>query len=172
MIKDNLRDDIPNFKTGDTLSINVNVREGKKVRQQLFKGTVIARKGSGISETITVRKMSDGIGVERVFPLYSNVIDSIERIKVGDVRRAKLYYLRELSGKKARIAERTDGRAYDDEQFVSTIKDEEEVVEPSQEAAPSPEPVSSEEVPAETTKDEVKEEAPVEEKAAEPEAKS
>ena len=100
-------------------------------------------------------------------------------------RSAKLYYLRELSGKKARIAERTDGRAYDDEQFVSTIKDEEEVVEPSQEAAPSPEPVSSEEVPAETvkeekvetapaetTKDEVKEEAPVEEKAAEPEAKS
>jgi|TARA_B100000965_G_scaffold396616_1_gene411820 large subunit ribosomal protein L19 len=106
MIKDNLRDDIPNFKTGDTLSISVNVREGKKVRQQLFKGTVIARKGSGISETITVRKMSDGIGVERVFPIHSPVIASIKVDRVNKVRRAKLYYLRGLSGKAARLAEK------------------------------------------------------------------
>ena len=105
-IKDNLRDDIPNFKTGDTLSINVNVREGKKVRQQLFKGTVIARKGSGISETITVRKMSDGIGVERVFPLHSPVIASMKVDRINKVRRAKLYYLRGLSGKAARLAEK------------------------------------------------------------------
>jgi large subunit ribosomal protein L19 len=176
---------VTDFGPGDTVKVNVKIKEGNKERVQAFQGVCIGKKNNGLNSSFSVRKISSGEGVERVFPLYSNVIDSIERIKVGDVRRAKLYYLRELSGKKARIAERTDGRAYDDEQFVSTIKDEEEVVEPSQEAAPSPGPVSSEEVPAETvkeekvetapaeiTKDEVKEEAPVEEKAAEPEAKS
>ena len=176
---------VTDFGPGDTVKVNVKIKEGNKERVQAFQGVCIGKKNNGLNSSFSVRKISSGEGVERVFPLYSNVIDSIERIKVGDVRRAKLYYLRELSGKKARIAERTDGRAYDDEQFVSTIKDEEEVVEPSQEAAPSPEPVSSEEVPAETvkeekvetapaetTKDEVKEEAPVEEKAVEPEAKS
>jgi large subunit ribosomal protein L19 len=176
---------VTDFGPGDTVKVNVKIKEGNKERVQAFQGVCIGKKNNGLNSSFSVRKISSGEGVERVFPLYSNVIDSIERIKVGDVRRAKLYYLRELSGKKARIAERTDGRAYDDEQFVSTIKDEEEVVEPSQEATPSPEPVSSEEVPAETvkeekvetapaetTKDEVKEEAPVEEKAAEPEAKS
>jgi len=176
---------VTDFGPGDTVKVNVKIKEGNKERVQAFQGVCIGKKNNGLNSSFSVRKISSGEGVERVFPLYSNVIDSIERIKVGDVRRAKLYYLRELSGKKARIAERTDGRSYDDEQFVSTIKDEEEVVEPSQEAAPSPEPVSSEEVPAETvkeekvetapaetTKDEVKEEAPVEEKAAEPEAKS
>lgn len=176
---------VTDFGPGDTVKVNVKIKEGNKERVQAFQGVCIGKKNNGLNSSFSVRKISSGEGVERVFPLYSNVIDSIERIKVGDVRRAKLYYLRELSGKKARIAERTDGRAYDDEQFVSTIKDEEEVVEPSQEAAPSPEPLSSEEVPAETvkeekvetapaetTKDEVKEEAPVEEKAAEPEAKS
>ena len=176
---------VTDFGPGDTVKVNVKIKEGNKERVQAFQGVCIGKKNNGLNSSFSVRKISSGEGVERVFPLYSNVIDSIERIKVGDVRRAKLYYLRELSGKKARIAERTDGRAYDDEQFISTIKDEEEVVEPSQEAAPSPEPVSSKEVPAETvkeekvetapaetTKDEVKEEAPVEEKAAEPEAKS
>ena len=176
---------VTDFGPGDTVKVNVKIKEGNKERVQAFQGVCIGKKNNGLNSSFSVRKISSGEGVERVFPLYSNVIDSIERIKVGDVRRAKLYYLRELSGKKARIAERTDGRAYDDEQFVSTIKDEEVVVEPSQEAASSPEPVSSEEVPAETvkeekvetapaetTKDEVKEEAPVEEKAAEPEAKS
>ena len=176
---------VTDFGPGDTVKVNVKIKEGNKERVQAFQGVCIGKKNNGLNSSFSVRKISSGEGVERVFPLYSNVIDSIERIKVGDVRRAKLYYLRELSGKKARIAERTDGRAYDDEQFVSTIKDEEEVVEPSQDAAPSLEPVSSEEVtaetvkeekvetaPAETTKDEVKEEAPVEEKAAEPEAKS
>ena len=176
---------VTDFGPGDTVKVNVKIKEGNKERVQAFQGVCIGKKNNGLNSSFSVRKISSGEGVERVFPFYSNVIDSIERIKVGDVRRAKLYYLRELSGKKARIAERTDGRSYDDEQFVSTIKDEEEVVEPSQEAAPSPEPVSSEEVPAETvkeekvetapaetTKDEVKEEAPVEEKAAEPEAKS
>ena len=97
---------IPSFKPGDTLSINVNVKEGKKVRQQLFKGTVIARKGSGMSETITVRKVSNGIGVERIFPLHSPSIASIKVNKINKVRRAKLYYLRNLSGKAAKLAEK------------------------------------------------------------------
>ncbi len=97
---------IPNFKPGDILSINVNVREGQKVRQQLFKGTVIARKGSGVGETITVRKISNGIGVERIFPLHSPSIASIKVNKVNKVRKAKLYYLRNLSGKAARLSEK------------------------------------------------------------------
>ena len=88
------------------MSINVNVKEGKKVRQQLFKGTVIARKGSGMSETITVRKVSNGVGVERIFPLHSPSIASIKVNKINKVRRAKLYYLRNLSGKAARLAEK------------------------------------------------------------------
>ena len=101
-----LREDIPNFKAGDVLSISVNVREAQKDRQQLFKGTVIARKGSGIAETITVRKISNGVGVERIFPLHSPSIASIKVDRVNKVRRAKLYYLRGLSGKAARLAEK------------------------------------------------------------------
>ena len=176
---------VTDFGPGDTVKVNVKIKEGNKERVQAFQGVCIGKKNNGLNSSFSVRKISSGEGVERVFPLYSNVIESIERIKVGDVRRAKLYYLRELSGKKARIAERTDGRAYDDEQFVSTIKDEEKVEEPSQESAPSSESSVSEEAPAEvateekveaapveTDKEEVKEEAPVEEKAAEPEAKS
>ena len=97
---------IPDFKPGDTLSINVNVKEGQKVRQQLFKGTVIARKGSGVGETITVRKVSNGVGVERIFPLHSPSIASIKGNKVNKVRKAKLYYLRNLSGKAARLSEK------------------------------------------------------------------
>ena len=97
---------IPNFKPGDILSINVNVKEGKKVRQQLFKGTVIARKGSGVGETITVRKVSNGVGVERIFPLHSPSIASIKVNKINKVRKAKLYYLRNLSGKAARLSEK------------------------------------------------------------------
>ena len=103
-----LREDIPNFKAGDVLSVNVNVREGQKVRQQLYKGTVIARKGSGIAETITVRKISNGIGVERIFPLHSPSIASIKVDRVNKVRRAKLYYLRNLRGKKARISAKNE----------------------------------------------------------------
>jgi large subunit ribosomal protein L19 len=176
---------VTDFGPGDTVKVNVKIKEGNKERVQAFQGVCIGKKNNGLNSSFSVRKISSGEGVERVFPLYSNVIESIERIKVGDVRRAKLYYLRELSGKKARIAERTDGRAYDDEQFVSTIKDEVLVEEPSQETAPSSESSVSDEAPAEvvkeekvetapaeTTKDEVKEEAPAEEKPAEPESKS
>ena len=97
---------IPDFKPGDILSINVNVKEGQKVRQQLFKGTVIARKGSSVGETITVRKVSNGVGVERIFPLHSPSIASIKVNKVNKVRKAKLYYLRNLSGKAARLSEK------------------------------------------------------------------
>ena len=111
---------------GDTVKVNVKIKEGNKERVQAFQGVCIGKKNNGLNSSFTVRKISSGEGVERVFPLYSNVIDSIERVKVGDVRRAKLYYLRGLSGKKARIAERTDGRSYDDNQFVSTIEDTEE----------------------------------------------
>lgn len=101
-----IRDDIPEFRPGDTVAVEVKVREGDKQRLQRYEGVVIARKGSGINETFTVRKLSYGIGVERIFPVHSPNIDSIKRLREGKVRRAKLYYLRELKGKAARIQER------------------------------------------------------------------
>ena len=101
-----LRDDIPAFRPGDTLDVHVKVIEGSNTRTQLFKGVVIRRQGSGIRETFTVRKVSFGIGVERTFPVHSPNLEKIEVIRRGDVRRAKLYYLRELRGKAARIKEK------------------------------------------------------------------
>ncbi|XOJ08922.1 50S ribosomal protein L19 [Corynebacterium striatum] len=101
-----LRDDVPAFRPGDTLDVNVKVIEGNTQRVQLFKGVCIRRQGSGIRETFTVRKVSFGIGVERTFPVHSPNIDSIQVVRRGRVRRAKLYYLRDLRGKKARIKER------------------------------------------------------------------
>ena len=101
-----LREDVPNFRAGDTVRVNVRVREGEKERIQAFEGVVIARKHGGISETFTVRKISSGIGVERIFPLHSPSIESITVVRHGRVRRAKLYYLRNLRGKAARIKER------------------------------------------------------------------
>ncbi|MHA2789258.1 50S ribosomal protein L19 [Corynebacterium sp. S7] len=101
-----LRSDIPDFRPGDTLNVNVKVIEGTNTRTQLFKGVVIRRQGSGIRETFTVRKISFGIGVERTFPVHSPNIDSIEVERHGRVRRAKLYYMRDLRGKAARIKER------------------------------------------------------------------
>lgn len=103
--KKQLRKDIPDFKAGDTLKVYVTIKEGDKTRVQLFEGVCIARKGGGISETFTVRKISYSVGVERTFPLHSPVIDRIEVAKIGKVRRAKLHYLRGLSGKAARIKE-------------------------------------------------------------------
>ncbi len=103
-----LKDGIPEFRAGDTVKVHVRVVEGDKQRIQIFQGVVIARKGGGSRETFTVRKMSGGIGVERVFPLHSPVLDQIEVVRRGKVRRAKLYYLRELRGKAARIEERRD----------------------------------------------------------------
>ena len=101
-----LRDDIPDFRPGDTLDVHVNVIEGAKSRVQVFRGVVIRRQNSGIRETFTVRKISFGIGVERTFPVHSPNIDEIRVVFKGDVRRAKLYYLRNLRGKAARIKER------------------------------------------------------------------
>ena len=96
-------DEIPQIKIGDTVKVSVKIREGERERIQAFEGTVIARKGSGVSETFTVRRVSYGVGVERTFPLHSPIIDQIEVISRGKVRRSRLYYLRELRGKKARI---------------------------------------------------------------------
>ena len=101
-----LRSDLPTFDPGDTLRVNVRVREGDKERLQAFEGVCIAKKGGGVSETFTVRKISSGIGVERIFPLHSPSIDSVTVVRRGHVRRAKLYYLRSLRGKAARIREK------------------------------------------------------------------
>ncbi len=104
-IKHNLKTNIPAFKAGDTVRVKVKVVEGDNERLQAFDGVVIARKGSGIGETFTVRKVSFGVGVERIFPIHSPRVDSIEVLKVGKVRRAKLNYLTKLSGKAARLQE-------------------------------------------------------------------
>ncbi|MGI8498613.1 MAG: 50S ribosomal protein L19 [Gemmatimonadaceae bacterium] len=101
-----LRSDVPPFRPGDTLRVNVRVKEGDKERLQAFEGVCIARRGSGVSETFTVRKISSGIGVERIFPVHSPMIGSLQVVRRGRVRRAKLYYLRNVSGKSARIRER------------------------------------------------------------------
>jgi large subunit ribosomal protein L19 len=101
-----LRETIPAFQPGDTVRVHVKIKEGDKERIQAFEGIVIARKHSGVRETITVRKTSFGVGVERIFPLHATVIDRIDVVRYGRVRRAKLYYLRKLRGKAARIRER------------------------------------------------------------------
>ncbi|MCL6598532.1 50S ribosomal protein L19 [Alicyclobacillus macrosporangiidus] len=103
--RDQLRTDIPDFRPGDTVRVHVKVREGQRERIQVFEGVVIRRRGGGISETYTVRKISYGVGVERTFPLHSPKVEKIEVVRRGKVRRAKLYYLRGLSGKAARIKE-------------------------------------------------------------------
>jgi len=100
-----MRQDIEPFKVGDTVKVHVLIREGDKERVQIFKGDVIAKRGSGLGETFTVRKISYGIGVERIFPLHSRMIKKIEVVRHGKVRRAKLYYLRNLKGKAAKLKE-------------------------------------------------------------------
>lgn len=106
-----LRKDLPDFRPGDTIRVHVKIKEGEKERIQVFEGTVIARNHRGISETVTVRKISFGHGVERIFPLHAPVIDRIEVVRTGKVRRAKLYYLRGLRGKAARLKERSTKQA-------------------------------------------------------------
>ena len=101
-----LRDDIPEFEPGDTVRVHVRVVEGNRARTQVFEGIVIRRQGSGVRETFTVRKVSFGVGVERTFPVHTPVIDRIERVTRGDVRRAKLYYLRDRVGKAAKVKEK------------------------------------------------------------------
>ncbi|ANI92630.1 MAG TPA: 50S ribosomal protein L19 [Dietzia timorensis] len=104
--KASMRDDIPSFRAGDTVEVHVKVIEGTKERVQVFKGVVIRRQGGGVRETFTARKISFGVGVERTFPVHSPNVDKIEVVTRGDVRRAKLYYLRALRGKAARIKEK------------------------------------------------------------------
>ena len=103
-----LRTDVPEFRAGDTLKVHVNIIEGKNSRVQVFQGFVLGRQGDGIRETFTVRKVSFGVGVERTFPVHSPIIEKIELVTKGDVRRAKLYYMRALRGKAAKIKEKRD----------------------------------------------------------------
>jgi large subunit ribosomal protein L19 len=106
--KKSLRDDIPDFQAGDTVKVHVRVVEGNKERVQVFEGVVIARRGSGINESFTVRKLSFGVGVERTFPIHSPIMAQIEFVSRGDVRRAKLYYLRDRIGKAAKVREKRE----------------------------------------------------------------
>ncbi|MEN9542590.1 MAG: hypothetical protein RL029_157 [Actinomycetota bacterium] len=150
-----LRKDIPNFRPGDELKVHVRVIEGNKSRIQVFQGLVIARQGSGARETFTIRKLSYGVGVERIFPVHAPVIEKIELVRKGEVRRAKLYYLRELRGKAAKIRER---RGAED---LEAIYSAPVVAESAPAAAPVVEPEAvatpAEETPAvETTTDEAK----------------
>ena len=151
-----LRRDVPTFRAGDELKIHVRVIEGNKSRLQVFQGVVIARSGSGVRETFTIRKLSYGVGVERTFPVHTPVIEKYEVIRHGDVRRAKLYYLRDLRGKASKIKERrgADGEIIVSETFEATTP----VVEAVKEAAPEV---------VETPVAEVVAEAPVVEAAAE-----
>ena len=103
-----LKDNIPDFRAGDNVKVHVNIVEGTRARIQVFQGVVIGRSGEGVRETFTVRKVSFQVGVERTFPVHSPIIDHIEIVTRGDVRRAKLYYLRGLRGKKAKIKEKRD----------------------------------------------------------------
>ena len=104
--KVSMREDVPTFRAGDTVKVHVNVIEGNRSRVQIFQGIVIARKGSGVKETFTVRKLSFGVGVERTFPLHAPTVEQIEVVSRGDVRRAKLYYLRDRVGKSAKVREK------------------------------------------------------------------
>ena len=103
--KDQIRNDVPSFKPGDTLKVYVRIREGEKSRIQMFEGVCVGKKNGGVGETFTVRKMSNGIGVQRTFPMHSPIIDHVEVVRFGKVRRAKLTYLKGLSAKNARIKE-------------------------------------------------------------------
>jgi large subunit ribosomal protein L19 len=162
-----LRKDIPQFRAGDELKIHVRVIEGSKSRIQVFQGIVMRRQGDGVRETFTIRKISYGVGVERTFPVHTPVIEKIELVKKGDVRRAKLYYLRDLRGKAAKIREKRDGvEGYGDgilstpEPVAVATPVVEEVIEAAVEA-----PVVEEVI--ETPVAEVAVETPAEEAAAE-----
>lgn len=130
------------FAPGDTLRVHVRIKEGDKERNQVFQGTVIARRGSGLGASFTVRKVTAGIGVERVFPLHSPNVAKIERIREGDVRRAKLYYLRGLSGKSARIAEKK--RDVETIKAARAARAEKSSADSKSSETPEPEPAASE----------------------------
>ena len=158
---------IPAFRPGDTLKVTVRITEGSKSRLQAFEGVCIARKNNSVNSNFTVRKISHGEGVERVFPLFSPIVEKIDVVRKGDVRRAKLYYLRELSGKKARIADRDRGDEADQYEFIEEISKEEvkqtenseetqsqpaEQEKPAEEARPAEESKAEEAQPKEESK--------------------
>jgi len=155
-----LRKDIPQFRAGDELKIHVRVIEGSKSRLQVFQGIVIGRQGDGVRETFTIRKVSYGVGVERTFPVHTPVIEKIELVKKGDVRRAKLYYLRDLRGKAAKIREKRDGVEGYGDGILSTPVAEAPVVEAVVEAPVVEAPVAEAVVEAPVA-EAVAEEAPV-----------
>ncbi|ASY22436.1 large subunit ribosomal protein L19 [Candidatus Planktophila versatilis] len=162
-----LRKDIPQFRAGDELKIHVRVIEGSKSRLQVFQGIVIGRQGEGVRETFTIRKVSYGVGVERTFPVHTPVIEKIELVKKGDVRRAKLYYLRDLRGKAAKIREKRDGiEGYGDGILSTPVAEVPVVVEAVVEAPVVEEVVVAEPV-AEAVVEEVVAEAVAEEPATE-----
>jgi ribosomal protein L19 len=153
-----LRKDIPQFRAGDELKIHVRVIEGSKSRIQVFQGIVIRRQGDGVRETFTIRKVSYGVGVERTFPVHTPVIEKIELVKKGDVRRAKLYYLRDLRGKAAKIREKRDGiEGYGDGILSTPVA---EVIEETLVEAPVAEAVVEVPAQAATTEVVVEAEAP------------
>jgi large subunit ribosomal protein L19 len=137
-----LRSDVPDFRPGDTLDVGVRVVEGNRSRVQHFQGVVIRRQGGGVRETFTVRKVSFGVGVERTFPVHTPVIESIKVVSRGDVRRAKLYYLRELRGKKAKIKEKRETGA------VKTAATTTQDAAPVDDIAPATDPVLDSNEPA------------------------
>ena len=155
-----LRKDIPNFRPGDELKVHVRVIEGNKSRIQVFQGLVIARQGSGARETFTIRKLSYGVGVERIFPVHAPVIEKIELVRKGEVRRAKLYYLRELRGKAAKIRERRGAEDLEAIYSAPVVAESAQavaaVVEPEAVAAPAEETPAVETPTSETTTDEAK----------------
>jgi len=167
---------IPTFRPGDTLKVTIRITEGDKSRLQAFEGMCIARKNNSVNSNFTVRKLSHGEGVERVFPLFSPIIEKIEVIRKGDVRRAKLYYLRDLTGKRARIADRDRGDEADQYAMIeeapveeissnvneASVESQQETLEQAQETETAQ--VEQKEEPSEEVKEEEKkEEAPAEE---------
>ena len=155
---------IPTFRPGDTLKITIRITEGDKSRLQAFEGMCIARKNNSVNSNFTVRKLSHGEGVERVFPLFSPIIEKIEVIRKGDVRRAKLYYLRDRTGKSARIADRDRGDEVDQYSIIEEAHVEEVISNEKTSSEQAQEVETSKEVAPEDTKvEEKKEEAPAEE---------
>ena len=165
---------IPAFRPGDTLKVTVRIVEGSKSRLQAFEGVCIARKNNSVNSNFTVRKISHGEGVERVFPLFSPIVEKIDVVRKGDVRRAKLYYLRDLSGKKARIADRDRGDEADQYEFIEEIPNEK--VKPTEKSEETQTQSTEEVKPAEETqsaeKSKAEESKPVEESKAEDKQKA